>query len=414
VRALVADYLSRRTEPWFDDLAANREVRQRAGTVTVQDSLRQAIELGHPGRVRAALAAGASPTTPDPDGELPLFLALAQTDVPSRVEVVAALLDAGANTADVDARGRCGLAAAASDRPAFVRLLLDRGASTTHRDESGATVLHHARGAEVTELLLDAGADALAVTSDGRSVLFGVADVEQLRLLLDAGADPCLLTSKGESALHQPLDAESVRLLLELGVAHDTADAEGRTPLMYQATREAMEILLDAGAQIDTADLDGRTTLHRHHSDSCTEFLLAWGADPLRKDNDGRSSLDEARAHDCFSGRYVTVLERAAGVERPKLPATPPPAAVASGVPPMLALASAALQRFVKEDLVALVEDVDHGALAEELADLLGGLPQRRDPGGDLSRWLLDRDEVEEVFATDDALLSALKELVRL
>ncbi len=410
VRAVVADFLSRCTEPWFDDLAVDRDVRERLATVTVQDTLRQAIELGHPGRVRAALAAGASPAAPSAGGEPPLVLALGQIDEPSRVEVVAALLDAGASHTD-DARSVHPLAFAAStDRPAFVRLLLDRGASPTLDDDVGVTALHHAWGAAVSELLLAAGADARATAADGRSVLHRVRDIDQLRVLLDAGADPLALTTRGESSLHQPLDEEGVRLLLELGVAADHADVDGRTPLMCQAWPGAMTVLLDAGARVDAADLKERTTLHQHHSDGCTELLLARGADPLRKDAEGKSSLDDARAHDYYRGRYIALLERAAGVARPAIPAAPPPPPVAPRVPPMLTLASALLERLIGDELIELAENADRERLADELAELLGGLHLRRDPGGDLSRWLVDRADVAEVFATDDALLAALKE----
>lgn len=411
VRALLADYLGRRSERWFDELASSRDVRQRAAEVTIQDTLRQAIELGHSGRVRASLAAGASATAGRADGESPLFVALAQTDCASRVEVVAALLDAGASHADQDSLGQDALSVAASgDRPAFLRLLLDRGASPTKVDENGVTALHYARGADVCELLLAAGVDPRAVTKDGRTVLHRVSDFDQLRLLLDAGADPLGVTSGGESTLHQPLDEDSVRVLLELGVAADRADAEGRTPLMCQAWSEAMAVLLDAGARIDARDARGRTVLHRHHSSSCTELLLARGADPLLADVAGKSPLDEARERDYFGGRYVALLERAAGIEKPK--AVPAPVPTPAPISPLFELAGALLERLTRDHRIEVAAGVDMGSLREELAEFLGGLAHHRDAGGEMSRWLLDREEVEEVFASDEDLRSVLEEVI--
>lgn len=332
------------------------------------------------------------------------------------MEVVDALLDAGANLAEKASNGRSALTFAVSwNRPAFVRLLLDRGAIATGSDENGVTALHHAYGADVCELLLEAGADALAIANDGRTVLHRVRDIEQLRVLLDAGADPLVRTTRGESTLHQALDAESVRLLLELGVAADHADSEGRTPLMCQSSPEAMLALLEAGAHVDAVDVNGCTALHRHHSDGCTELLLARGADPMRKDIAGRTPLDEARAHDYYGGRYIAILERAAGIARPTMPAAPPPPSPAAPqVPPMLALATALLERLVTDELVELADDADRDRLADELAELVGGVHVKGDPGGELSRWLVDRDDVAEVFASDDELLSVLQESVRL
>lgn len=53
VRALVADHLSRCTEPWFDDLAINRDVRQQVATVSIQGTLRHRAWSSAPRAQRA-------------------------------------------------------------------------------------------------------------------------------------------------------------------------------------------------------------------------------------------------------------------------------------------------------------------------------------------------------------------------
>jgi ankyrin repeat protein len=154
------------------------------------DLLRQLIEAGADVRWRSST------------GRTPLLVALKRPTP----ELIATLLQAGAQAGDRDTEGQTALGLAAqagSSSPELVRLLLAAGAEVDPRDERGGTPL------------MDAAANG---------------DLETMALLAKAGAD---------------LNARSLR---------------GRTPLMVAVLSEqaqAARWLRERGARLETLDEDG-------------------------------------------------------------------------------------------------------------------------------------------------------------
>jgi ankyrin repeat protein len=162
---------------WDKDLKAVREFleddpRLANGPQEGQPPLHWACSPPNPEIVRALLDFGADTNLAGEDGETPLQIAASE----SSEECVQQLLDHGA---DVNAKANDGMTPlmyAAKAGPAVVRLLLERGADATRRDEANRTALHW------------------AITGDHD-------DPEVARLLLAAGADPKVKNLNGDTAL---------------------------------------------------------------------------------------------------------------------------------------------------------------------------------------------------------------------
>ena len=212
------------------------------------------------------------------------------------VEMMAALIDAGADVNAANHRRATALHWAITD-PAKIRLLLLKGANVNAKTVDGRTPLHLAAtlpaGTPIVEMLLEAGADLHARSIVGATpLLAGVASsLETTRLLLakgadanarnglgvtplmnaallggpaavslllDAGADATLRTKRGETALANAAnrgDLASVKLLLDKGADARNVDYRGYTPLMHAAyaddgTPELIQLLLSKGADV--------------------------------------------------------------------------------------------------------------------------------------------------------------------
>ena len=307
---LLVEYIGVHADPWFEDLAKQSPLVSAMARVDRQEVLRQVVRLGHvPCVMQALVDTGAGAQLLD-DVHL-LHLAVRQRPTPSRVKVARMVLDAGA---DVNARDEYGRAplhdAAERGGPAFVELLLSRGAGPNAASPGGSTALHSAESAESVRLLLNAGAEANARTQDGRTPLHVARSTAKVKLLLDARADPRARDDSGASTLHHPMDAEAIKLLAAAGVDVNAADDVGRTPLMLQRDGGPIEALLELGARIDVVDQDGRNVLHHHRGD-CLELLLRRGADPTVRDRDGRTPLDVARENPMCSLNQLAILDAA-------------------------------------------------------------------------------------------------------
>lgn len=187
----------------------------------------------------------------------PLWMAVRgpfRTDRPGpSVEVVRALLDAGADPRATDRRGRTPLHVVAESRLPY------------ERERPVAERL------EVLRCLLDAGADVEAEDRLGLTPLLVAVDApEFVAALLDAGADPARRTAhkdlfgiNGMSALHAAASdshQETLRLMLERTGDPDPRTTAGATPLHYAVWREAgtgvVETLIAAGADVNARIAD--------------------------------------------------------------------------------------------------------------------------------------------------------------
>jgi serine/threonine protein kinase/ankyrin repeat protein len=225
-------------------------------------------------------------------------------------------------------------------RPAMVKLLLDKGADINARvriergwvqpyqKDLTTTPLMSALTFDAVNsarMLLERGADIHVEDSNNRTPLMVAAiySPAAVDLLLKHGADINGRTSKGTALLSAAryrgiYDASSINeedlgkgsnvvaRLLDKGANANDSDEEGRTPLMvmsmeYRPDRVILpiaEALLSAGADINARDRNGRTPLMyavRHRQRATIEFLLRHGADASAKDNSGINASELAK-----------------------------------------------------------------------------------------------------------------------
>jgi ankyrin repeat protein/beta-lactamase regulating signal transducer with metallopeptidase domain len=250
-------------------------------------------------------------------------------------DVVAALLDGGADARSCRSDGLAPLHMAARARQAgMVPMLAAAGADPNADAGLGWRPLHEAsarpRGAALQAVLVAAGADLNARDAYGRSALRYAVEkgmVQNAQALLGLGAEHDLLTAAAmgtpetvrrlaaesprglrlrSASLATPLhvaaergDVGAIRALLGAGADPNARDLSGRSPLHLAAATgdvEAVVELLDGGADTDVPALTnaGATPLHVAAEQGLAEVvqtLLAAGANPNAKDEGGSSPL---------------------------------------------------------------------------------------------------------------------------
>lgn len=183
---------------------------------------------------------------------------------------------------------------------------------------------------EIVALLLDAGADPNRATEDGHVPLHAAAEesteeagVAVARLLLARGARADVASVGGWTPLHVatsrgslliPAKAELMKLLIANGARPDFADSRGYTPLHFAAQTHdpgAVDLLLAAGARPDgrlgAVSEDGPpdhlrpgdTPLHAAARRGVVEGALSLcraGADPFARNEAGETPHDAALA----------------------------------------------------------------------------------------------------------------------
>lgn len=269
--------------------------------------------------VRRCLDDGADPNADLPGGRGPLHWAAGQTH---DVEVVRALLEAGAHLELRDASGETPLMyAAGNDRgnAAILNALLDVGASLGGSRSS--TPLHRAAANENPEMirtLVQAGADPnVRAGPSGRTPLHDAARycglyehtqcrdmARRVEELLAAGAELSLRDFGGATALHWAaqgnFNPRSVTALIAAGLSVAARDRHGATPLHYAVRDQGAAVvtaLLGAGADADAKDIAGATPLHWASRGRSREFhavmdaLVHAGVRLDARDNNGQTPL---------------------------------------------------------------------------------------------------------------------------
>ncbi len=285
--------------------------------------------------VESALAAGARPDEPTPQGDTPLLVA-AKYHAP---KVIAPLLKAGAVPDVADPNGTTPLGyAAAHGVTDVLDALLEKGVSPdTHGPAEDPPLVRAARAGDLTAVshLLDAGAAvndsfpggmtalmaAVALPSpdifqrlmmahpnvalrdrSGRSALWfaaGSGDDRMVDALLVAGSP-----IDGISPLFAAVESEhagTLERLLRKGVPVDTRDSAGDTALIAAAglgDANMVRALLDGGAAVDAQNSAGNTALivatREGHLEVCKQLLKA-GADAGLHNQDRIDALDTAK-----------------------------------------------------------------------------------------------------------------------
>jgi ankyrin repeat protein len=346
-------------EPVVEEAAVEVDAEPPAvvGPVT-DEQLFEAVASADAAAVEELLAAGANPDAVKPSGYPILKQAVLDSIKSHNTEIVALLVENGADVNQLDGGGQAVLPlAAGAPQPEIVQLLLDAGADPNGRSSvnvedvgmlASAPALTHAilaNNLEVVELLIDRGADVELAESGGdltpihvaasldrapmieillknganpdppgnKTPLHIASEIQKVRsaqVLLDGGANPNAQTERGKTALIYAVSLGQtpqfgstgiVTVLLEGGADPNLADENGKTVLHYAAAKgkdEAVRILIAHGASIDLPDKDGNTALHSAARSGRTKVvaaLIELGAALELQNGEGETPLDAAK-----------------------------------------------------------------------------------------------------------------------
>jgi ankyrin repeat protein/mono/diheme cytochrome c family protein len=292
---------------WIDQGAdmpgrANETVVEKPPTDPKVQAFLDAIHRHDLGAVRKTLVADRSfARSADAAGST----ALMHAAYAGTIEIMTALLDAGADVNARNARKATALHWAAAD-PSKLKLLLARGAEINAKTVEGRTVLYLAAlepdGTAIVRLLVEVGAEVDARTITGTTPLFAAAgaSLESLRLLLDKGADPNGKSDTGATALMTAAlrSPAAVALLVSRGADVKARTKRGETALGNAAERgdlASVKLLLDKGADINVTDFRGYTPLmHAAYFDRVSadliRLMLARGAD-IKATGEGETAV---------------------------------------------------------------------------------------------------------------------------
>ena len=224
-----------------DQLSANQQAARKKledkGVSYNQDAFYERVKNGDAFTVELFLAAGMNPNTRYEANTTVLMKAAAI----GRADLVALLIDKGANVNGTDHFGRSALTFAIQD-----------GAHT-----------------DIVRLLLKNGADPNVKLNDGRTpLLFTVDSPDIVRALLEKGADVNVRNlDTGETPLMLAVlagDIESLKAILGKKSDVNAKDNRGVTALMFAANNNKTAIaklLLEKGADVNARTNDGDTAL---------------------------------------------------------------------------------------------------------------------------------------------------------
>jgi ankyrin repeat protein len=263
------------------------------------------------GRLQVAAAlieAGADVNRPVADGFTPLITAAST----GHLDLVRLLLEAGANPGVLADEGESALSLAKKKGHREVVEALERAAGNGYRPGWPRNLFAVLEGRDVETLkkLLDGDdggdggpPDLLATDRDGLTplaVAAGLGHVTLVRTLIAAGAGvddggsrTPLFCAAGSR--HAPV----LQALIEAGAAVDAASGEeALTPLMAAAARgnvEAVRLLLEAGADVKALDAGGHDALW-HAAHACQEQTFTQLL-PHVKVDDRKAAMSELAAH---------------------------------------------------------------------------------------------------------------------
>jgi ankyrin repeat protein len=247
----------------------------------------KSAKAGDLNAVKLFLKAGMDPNATTPgdaygtDGEG--WTAIMAASLPGHTNVVAALLDGGADAKKSDYNFTALSLAAAGGHADIVGMLLDKGFGVEAINRAFVDAVAK-RQIEVARLLASRGVD---LNTAGPSALVNLLNDESVN-----GED-----SNGKAI------ADTVRIVLDLGVDPNGRDATGWTPLLaaaYGKYPTALRFLLERGADINIqceckgSGYGGATALilaSRNGGVQSVKALLQKGADVNRKDEKGETAL---------------------------------------------------------------------------------------------------------------------------
>ncbi len=159
---------------------------------------------------------------------------------------------------------------------------------------NGSTPLHEAAktgNSDTLRLLLERGADVTARDNFERTPLLiatdNCTDVAPIALLLSKGAAVNVVDKDGCTPLHNACHQgclEAVKMLLDNKAQLEAKSASSRTPLFHAVKGghlPVVQLLIKAGTDVHVKDANGSTLLHESAeggSDDVMKFLLSSGA----------------------------------------------------------------------------------------------------------------------------------------
>jgi ankyrin repeat protein len=231
-----------------------------------------------------------------------------------RTEIMAMLLDAGADINAVDERRRTACHVAIwSNQFDALKLLVERGANLGVVDSYGHSLLwivaQHGTDERYAILLLDTGAPLNGLWNDQLMRL--VKSVAVFNRLLARGVNlTAMRDSLGFSLLHHVARTvtreNDLRFLVNVcgSDAVHAVDNRGRTPLHWASSDgndSAVRVLVELGADIDRQYNNGRSAwiyAAEYAQPSCVELLLALGADVDVVTNNGETACHLAAIYE--------------------------------------------------------------------------------------------------------------------
>ncbi|CAE7427820.1 ANKRD50 [Symbiodinium sp. CCMP2592] len=234
------------------------------------------LHLGGPAmllRVRQLLQQNADPNAPGRLGKTALICTALEN---GHLEVVEALLKAGAQTEARDENGGTALITAASKLSSnlkVVEALVKAGAQLDARSDNGFTALMSAAEighVKVVEALVKAGAQLETRSERGFTALGGAAEegnVQVVQVLVKARAQLEARTKDGSTALIRAAGAGQLavlQVLVQAGAQLEPRNEKGVTALLsaaYQGQSASVEALVRARAQLEARVQEGSTAL---------------------------------------------------------------------------------------------------------------------------------------------------------
>lgn len=240
-------------------------------------------------------------------------LTRADTHCPSQSTIVATLIKAGVDLAEVDSSNRPLFLSVASrdDNLAFAIIKnashidwtqpVTKGALTIPTPPIVDLACGRAQGKAAIYLLSeskDKESIRRAAVGPWGSPLHCLGEnkykIDFVRFLLDQGFDPNGKDASGRTPIHSSPDRDISNLLISRGADVKSGDIEGKTPLHFAAARgfsDRVKVLLDAGADVNTTDRHGRTPIFFASGDAVFETLVSAGATADFADDTGNTAL---------------------------------------------------------------------------------------------------------------------------
>ena len=253
----------------------------------VNKDLMDAIYKDDAAGVLKCLQNGADVNFYDENGMTPLQLAFSGYDdfsPKARDNIIIALVEAGADV-NVKLEGN-------DPRSPLMRALV------SCNDEIGALVVRHGAKIDTRDDVVGFDVTPLMMSSKGY-------DGETTKLLLERGADLSARDEEGGQAIHYAAEEGNLppfKMLVEAGADINARDDRGCTPLMRAIenfTFKSAEYLIACGADVNAQNDEGQTALmlvSPNNSNACffARLLLDAGADRELRDKNGKTAAETA------------------------------------------------------------------------------------------------------------------------